>query len=154
MNNNILLIDDNTSILETLSLWLRTRLQDWDILTARNGNEGAEIMSSVPVSLVVTDLQMPGMDGYGVIEFRNGNYPLVPLIVMTGNLTPDVREQLRGLHVSACVEKPFDFETLFLHVVGALGVDPEADAVLAHAASIVRGSNGLRDGSQLASGSS
>jgi two-component system response regulator FlrC len=133
MNHNMLLIDDNTCILETLSLRFRARLQDWNILTAKNGGEGLEIMSSQPVSLVLTDLQMPGIDGYGVIEFRNSNYPLVPLIVMTGNVTPEVMEKLRGLHVAGCVEKPFDFEKLFRRVACAIGVDPEVDAVFANA---------------------
>src|SRR5271169_895332 len=104
--NNILLIDDNICILEILTLRLGSCLHDWNILTAQNGSEGTEIMSSLPVSLVLTDLQMPVMDGYGVIDFRNRNYPLIPLIVMSGNLTPEVRKKLKELHVSECVEKP------------------------------------------------
>ena len=87
-------------------------MQDWNILTAKNGREGTKIMSSLPVSLVVTDLQMPDMDGYGVIEFRNRNYPLVPVIVMSGNVTSEVRGKLRGLNVYECFEKPFDFDNL------------------------------------------
>jgi CheY-like chemotaxis protein len=131
--NNILLIDDNICILETLTLRFSTRLHDWNILTAQNGSEGAEIMSSLPVSLVLTDLQMPVMDGYGVIDFRNRNFPLIPLIVMSGNLTPEVKKKLKELHVSECVEKPFDFDQLFLQVVSAIGVDSEADAMFTNA---------------------
>lgn len=134
MNNNILLIDDNDCILETLALRFGAYLQDWNILTAKNGREGTKIMSSLPVSLVVTDLQMPDMDGYGVIEFRNRNYPLVPVIVMSGNVTSEVRGKLRGLNVYECFEKPFDFDNLFRQVVGVIsvGVNSEAGAILAN----------------------
>lgn len=131
--NNILLIDDNTLILETLALRIGMCLQDWNILTAKNGSEGTEIMASLPVSLVLTDLQMPVMDGYGVIAFRNRNHPLVPLIVMTGNFTPEVKEKLHALHVSECIEKPFDFDMLVRQIVSALGVASDTDAMLAHA---------------------
>jgi CheY-like chemotaxis protein len=131
--NNILVIDDNTHILEAHALRIGMWLQDWNILTAKNGSEGTEIMASLPVSLVLTDLQMPVMDGYGVIEFRNRNHPLLPLIAMTGNFTPEVREKLQALHVSECIEKPFDFDNLVGRIVGALGVHSHADAMLAHA---------------------
>jgi DNA-binding NtrC family response regulator len=134
MNNNILLIDDNDCILETLVLRFGAYLQDWNILTAKDGKEGTKIMSSLPVSLVVTDLQMPDMDGYGVIEFRNRNYPLVPVIVMSGNVTSEVRGKLRGLNVYECFEKPFDFDKLFRQVVGiiSVGVDSESGAINAN----------------------
>jgi len=131
MNNNILLIEDNECILETLALRIGARLQGWNILTAKNGYEGTEIMSYRPVSLVLTDLQMPGMDGYGVIEFRNRNFPLIPLFVMTGNLSSSVRDKLRELHVSACFEKPFDFDTLFHHVASSIDTATVADAMFA-----------------------
>lgn len=131
--NNILLIDDNTLILEALALRIGMWLQDWNILTAHNGREGTEIMSSLPVRLVLTDLQMPVMDGYGVIEFRNRNHPFVPLIVMTANLTPEVREKVRALHVSQCVEKPFDFDNLVDRIGVALGMHSDNGALFAHA---------------------
>jgi len=132
--NNILLIDDNTYILDGLALRIGMSLQDWNILTAKNGYEGTKIMNSLPVSLVLTDIQMPVMDGYGVIEFRNRNYPHVPVIVMTSNLSLEVIEKLRRLHVSEFIEKPFDFDKLVPQIIGALGIDSDADVKLAHTA--------------------
>ncbi len=134
MNNNILLIDDNACILETLALRIGLRLQDWKILTAENGIKGIEIMSSVPVSLVLTDIQMPLLDGYGVIDYRNWNYPHIPIIAMTGNATPEVRRKLLALHVYECFEKPFDFDKLFRQVASAVGIDSKADIILTDSA--------------------
>jgi len=132
--NNILIIDDNIDILDVLALMLGKHLQDCNILKATNGREGAEIMSSVPVALVLTDLQMPVMDGYGMIEFRNRNYPLVPVIAMSGSVMPGVREKLRALRVLECFEKPVDFGRLIRHIAGALGIEPWALAMLARPA--------------------
>jgi len=132
--NNILLIDDNTYILDALSLRIGMSLQDWNILTAKNGYDGTKIMNSLPVSLILTDIQMPVMDGYGVIEFRNRNYPHVPVIVMTSNLSPEVIVKLRTLHVSEYIEKPFDFDKLVPQIIGTLGIDSDADVKLVHTA--------------------
>jgi response regulator RpfG family c-di-GMP phosphodiesterase len=127
--NNILVIDDNTYILEALALRIGMSMQNWNVLTAKNGKEGTEIMDSQPVSFVLTDIQMPVMDGYGVIEHKNRNYPLIPLFVMTANCDFEVKEKLEAMHVAECIEKPFDFDNLLLRMIQALGAEPEADAI-------------------------
>jgi CheY-like chemotaxis protein len=66
----------------------------------------------VPFALILTDLNMPVVDGYGVIAHRNKTCPQVPLFVMSGDLYPEVREKLCEMRVSGCVEKPFSFEQI------------------------------------------
>ncbi len=117
---NILLIDDNAQLLEALSLWIGMCFRDWKILTAKNGREGTEILDSLPVSFILTDLQMPVMDGYGVIEHRNRNHPFVPLFAMTGDSSPEVVEKLWALRVSECIEKPFNFDLLVRKISNTL----------------------------------
>jgi CheY-like chemotaxis protein len=110
--NNILVIDDNLDLLEMLATVIGTQIKDCNVLTARNGLEAIAMIGSMPVSLILTDLDMPVMDGYGVIKHRNEVCPLVPVFVMSGSLTPEVRERLGELRVSGCVEKPFYFEQI------------------------------------------
>ena len=79
--HNILLIDDNIQLLEVLAAVHRDGpLQDCNILTARNGAEGIALIDSMPVALILTDLDMPVMDGYGVIEHRNNSMSPGPLV--------------------------------------------------------------------------
>ena len=61
---NILVIDDNIQLLEALAAVIETQLKDCNILTAGNGTEGIALIDSMPVSLILTDLDMPVMDGY------------------------------------------------------------------------------------------
>jgi two-component system, chemotaxis family, chemotaxis protein CheY len=110
--NTILIIDDNIDLLEMLAAVIGTQLKGCNILTARNGLEAIASIDSMPVSLILTDLDMPVMDGYGVVKHRNKVCPHVPVFVMSGSLTPEIRERLGELRVSGCVEKPFYFEQI------------------------------------------
>ena len=120
--NNILIIDDNLQLLEARAAVIGTQFQDCSILTARNGVEGIAKIETMPVDLILTDLDMPVMDGYGVISHRNKGYQQVPLFVMSGNCSPEVREKLDGLGVSECIEKPFFFEQIRSKIARALNV--------------------------------
>lgn len=121
--NNILLIDDNTLLLEAMAAGIGTQLKNYNILTSRNGAEGIAVIDSMPVEFILTDLDMPVMDGYGVISHRNKSCPQVPLFVMSGRLSPEVREKLGKLGVSECIEKPFYFEQIRDKIVRAVNVE-------------------------------
>jgi two-component system, chemotaxis family, chemotaxis protein CheY len=125
--NNILIIDDNIPLLEVLAALIGTQFKDCSILTARNGMEGITTIDSVPVAFILTDLDMPVMDGYGVINHRNKGYQQVPLVVMSGGCSPEVREKLGALGVTECIEKPFYFEQIKDKIALALNVEPSDD---------------------------
>lgn len=110
--NNILIIDDNIGLLEPLATVVGTHLKDCHVLTAHNGEEGIATINSLPLTLILTDLNMPVVDGYGVIAHRNKSCPQIPLFVMSGDLYPEVRERLCELRVSGCIAKPFSFEQI------------------------------------------
>ena len=121
--NNLLLIDDNILLLEALAAVINEQLKDCNVLTARNGREGIAMMDSLPVAFILTDLEMPVMDGYGVINHRNKVCPQVPLFVMSGRCLQDEREKLGELGVSECIEKPFFFEQITDKMECALNVE-------------------------------
>ena len=60
----VLIVDDNYYFLTGLSMGLNGYLKNCKILTAGNGRKALEIMEYIPVDLIVTDLEMPIMDGY------------------------------------------------------------------------------------------
>ncbi len=106
----ILLVDDNTDIINALALHLKLCLNNPEILMAPNGQAGIDLLRQVQVDLIITDLQMPVMDGYALIEHRNNHFPSVAVIAMTGDTSPDVKKKLSGLGVHEHLEKPFDFD--------------------------------------------
>ena len=109
---NVLILDDNRDILNELSTSLCGWLKDCNILTALNGEKGEDILRSVPIDLILTDLGLLVANGYKFIEYARKNHPSVPVCVMTGNCPPSVLERLNTLGVSNSIEKPFTFEKL------------------------------------------
>ena len=55
----ILLIDDNSYVLQGLLISLRNCIKDCKILTAENGQEALKILKSMPVDFILTDLRLP-----------------------------------------------------------------------------------------------
>jgi two-component system, NarL family, capsular synthesis sensor histidine kinase RcsC len=117
---NILLVDDNTCILDALALYFAMTARDCAILKARNGKEAAGILQTVAVDLILTDLNMPVMDGYELIALKNRFFPRVPLFAMTGDSSPEVMEQLNALGVTECLEKPFNFDAVIRMILKKL----------------------------------
>ncbi len=101
----ILLIDDNHNFLETLADWLREGRGGLNVLTAENGMQGAKIIDTCDVDLLVTDLNMPVMDGYQLLTYLREKRPSMPVIVMTADVNSDLEARLRSLGVKQCLNK-------------------------------------------------
>lgn len=108
---NILLIDDDLSLLKTLGEELSS-YEGWNILTVENGKQGADIIATYPVDLVVTDLSMPEMDGYELLALLREKWPSMPVIVMTADDSGEAGQRLRSLGVEQCISKPYRFSEL------------------------------------------
>ncbi len=112
MMKNILVVDDNKYILDGLSISLSVYMKDCNVLTAGNGLKAIEIVNAVPIDFILTDLQMPVMDGFEFIEYTKKNHPHIPVMAMTGDCALEATVRLHSLGVFQYVEKPFDFEEL------------------------------------------
>lgn len=98
----ILVVDDEQPILDLLSDVLRD--EGYTVFTARTGVEALRIAQSTPVSLVLTDLMMPQLDGRGLLvalreDARTAN---VPVLLMTAINFP------KDAQFNALIRKPFD----------------------------------------------
>jgi CheY-like chemotaxis protein len=58
-------------------------LQEFKLLPAENGRKALDVLQQVPVDVVVTDLNMPVLDGYRLITIMSEKYPSIPIIVIT-----------------------------------------------------------------------
>lgn len=117
---NILVVDDNKLIAEGLALRLAVLMRDVRIHTAENGREALTLLESTSIDFVMTDLQMPVMSGFELIDYCRKNKPGIPLYAMTGDTAPEVTERLSRAGVSAPVEKPFDFDEVAERIKDAL----------------------------------
>jgi len=127
----ILLIEDNDLIRENTAELLE--LSGYEVLTAENGKVGVEKALATKPDLVVCDIMMPVLDGYGVLHIFNQNPQLagVPFIFLTAKTErTDLR---RGMELGAddYLTKPFDSSELLSAISGRLArfqhLKPEYD---------------------------
>ena len=79
----ILIVDDDKMILKSILRILRN--EDYQILTAQSGQEGLTILKDYEVNLVISDQQMPGMNGLEFLKRTKKEYPQVLAIMLTGH---------------------------------------------------------------------
>ncbi len=107
---NILIVDDDTDILELLY----RHLQSWNYYAykAVSVKEAVAILRDTHIDLLITDLKMPEIDGFELIKFVSEHYPQLPKLVVTGY--PSVQDSLIAIKSGAVnyLTKPFTKEEL------------------------------------------
>jgi two-component system chemotaxis response regulator CheY len=108
----ILTIDDSKTIRDMLRLTLVDA--GFDVLQAVDGRDGTEVLARERVDLVITDINMPNMDGYEVIRHirRDDAYKGMPILVLTTESEGDKRNIAREAGATGWMVKPFDPERL------------------------------------------
>ncbi len=125
----ILIVDDEPSLTFSLKAGLEAYDKHFRILTADHGGAAVELVESTAIDLMLTDLKMPGMDGFQLLAYMKTNFPSVPSIVMTAFYTPEVERRLRVANAITLVEKPIDFDELMRCISVALNTR-EGEGVL------------------------
>jgi two-component system, cell cycle response regulator len=118
----ILFADDELAVRRVIREHLRS--QDYDVVVAENGVQALELAAQVQPDVILLDIEMPGIDGYGVLAALQARADIahVPVIFLTGRTSvEDVTDGLsRGAHDYLC--KPFDGAELLARVAAALRV--------------------------------
>jgi CheY-like chemotaxis protein len=115
----VLVVDDEARLRGLLSRTLTDA--GFDVLQADNGKTALEVAggSAVPVSLVVSDISMPVMDGIELSRRFRALYPLVPILLISGNPLWAAADQ-SGLDGEQVLRKPFTAGSLLTAVTQML----------------------------------
>ena len=105
---NILLIDDCKPVLDSLAAYLGYFLGDCTIRTAENGRTAVEILRSMPIDVILTDLEMPYMNGFELVAYTKAYFPSIPVLVMTGRHSPESEKKAISIGALGYIVKPFD----------------------------------------------
>lgn len=108
----LLVVDDEELFLRTALDGFAGSAPGTKVLTANNGQLAIELLDRHHVDLVVTDLKMPKLDGFGLLAHMSRRHPGIPAIVMTAFGTPEIESGLRSQGVTSILDKPFDFPRL------------------------------------------
>jgi CheY-like chemotaxis protein len=120
-NARIMVVDDDEGIRDLLSIALSG--MGYDVITASGGNEALNLSLKTSFALVLTDLEMPGMDGWNLASRIKTRFPGIPVILMTGYAKKDVMERLKGSSVDYVIFKPFRLEDILRTAQKMLGAE-------------------------------
>jgi len=117
---DILLVDDESGFLMSLAEGLKSVCCDnCNVFTAKNGLQAIEMLKTLIIDVVVTDLRMPEMDGFELIEYLKKNYPGISVVVMTAHSDMDLEPLMQNHHVKYIAEKPVDLYDIADHIMAA-----------------------------------
>jgi CheY-like chemotaxis protein len=105
-------VDDEEDMVWTLEHNLANDNLPVEVLVARSGEEALEVLRRTPVSLVVTDIKMPGISGLTLLMEISKHHPGTGVIIMTAYPTADFRNFASTSGALHFIEKPFDIDHL------------------------------------------
>lgn len=112
----ILLIEDDQEMMQLTSEILQ--MADYEVMTAENGKKGVEIAFREKPDLIISDIQMPVLDGYGVLHLlhKNPHFVTTPFIFVSEKADREEARKAMELGADDYILKPFT-ETELLHAI-------------------------------------
>ena len=112
MSKTILTVDDSRTMRDMLMLALSGA--GYRVVQAGDGLRGLEVLASESPDVIVTDINMPRLDGFGFIEGVRGHdrHRSVPILVLTTESDAAKKERARRAGATGWIVKPFDADKL------------------------------------------
>ncbi|NOX74952.1 MAG: response regulator [Alphaproteobacteria bacterium] len=112
MQTKVLAVDDSRTMRDILSHALGEAGFEVDV--AEDGAHGLEVAARFKPDVVISDINMPRLDGFGFIEMLRKDRELgaVPILVLTTESAPELKSRARAAGATGWIIKPFDGEKL------------------------------------------
>ncbi|ACK50411.1 response regulator receiver protein [Methylocella silvestris BL2] len=108
MTKTILTVDDSRTMRDMLMLALSDA--GFRVVQAEDGMHGLEVLAGEQPDVIVTDINMPRLDGFGFIEGvrSDSRHRAVPILVLTTESDAEKKERARRAGATGWIVKPFD----------------------------------------------
>ena len=108
MSKTVLTVDDSRTMREMLQLALSEA--GYRVVQAVDGVDGLSVLQTETPDVIVTDINMPRMDGFGFIEGvrRDSRHRAIPILVLTTESDAAKRSRARQAGATGWIVKPFD----------------------------------------------
>ena len=108
----VLTVDDSRTILAMLHHTLSNA--GFEVLQAEDGQQGLDLLKTETVDVIITDINMPVMDGIEFIKNvrASGHHQSLPILILTTETSQDKRDQGKAAGGTGWIVKPFDPEKL------------------------------------------
>lgn len=112
MSKTILTVDDSRMMREMLLLSLRDA--GFNVLQAEDGVEGLEVLADTSPDVIITDINMPRLDGFGFIEGvrRDLRHRATPILVLSTESDQEKKGRARAAGATGWIVKPFNAQSL------------------------------------------
>jgi len=120
MIRNVLFVDDDQEMLLALREGLEKYRETFTVVLAEDGSDAVNKLKQNTISLVVTDLKMPNMDGFSLLAHIMEKYPDIPVIIITGYSTSEMKRLAQEGGAVGYISKPFLIEDLAKHIMKTL----------------------------------
>lgn len=104
----ILTVDDSRTMRDMLRMALVKA--GFNVVEAVDGEHGLEVLSASGADVIITDINMPKLDGFGFIEAvrRDGRFRAIPILVLTTESDVEKKNRARKAGATGWIVKPFD----------------------------------------------
>ena len=113
----ILIVDDEVRVAKLLGESIQ--LQGHEVIVAGSGEEGLALIEQKHPDAVFLDIVMPEFSGIDVLRRIRERFHALPVIIITGNASPEQIDEARRLGITDCIEKPFGLKRLN-HAIGSV----------------------------------
>lgn len=121
MGKTIMTVDDSTSIRQMVTFTLKNAA--YEVVEAKDGKEALVKSKDAGIDMVLTDLNMPNMDGIELIKNLRADpaYKFVPIVMLTTESQDSKKQEGRSAGATGWIVKPFKPEQLLAVVKKVLG---------------------------------
>ena len=120
MIRSVLFVDDDQEMLQALKEGLEKYRETFAVVLASDGTDAVQKLKQHSISLVVTDLKMPNMDGFSLLAHVMEKYPDIPVIIITGYSTSEMKRLAQEGGAVGYISKPFLIEDLAKQIMKTL----------------------------------
>lgn len=108
MTTKVLVVDDSMTIRDMLKYTLIEA--GFSVELANDGEHGLELLRKIRPDVIITDINMPRLDGLGFIEKvrQDGANRSIPILVLTTESAPELKARARSAGATGWIVKPFD----------------------------------------------
>jgi two-component system chemotaxis response regulator CheY len=112
MSKVVLTVDDSRTMRDMLKMALAGA--GFDVIQAEDGVHGVEVLSGAKPDVIITDINMPRMDGFGFITHvrADARYRGLPILVLTTESDAEKKDRARKAGATGWIVKPFDPQRL------------------------------------------
>jgi len=116
----VLVVDDEEDLTWSISKHLAKDVDKYELICVNSGVKALEVLSQLPVDLVISDIRMPEISGLELLTKIKDAYPNTKVVIMTAYGSSEVQDEANKLGCLKYIEKPFEINEIRQLIIGSI----------------------------------